>query len=73
MLGASLESDCRGNLCWLFSSKSEDWAKRVRVQAALPVSDSDRRLGGHPISSCEAKDLQDGPQIMASGNGPNRD
>ena len=26
-------------------SKSEDCTKRVRIQAGLPVSDSDRRLG----------------------------
>ena len=31
MLGASIELDCRGSLCWLFNSKSEDWAKRVQV------------------------------------------
>ena len=30
-------------------------------------------LGGHPGISRYAKDLQDGPQIMASGNGPKRD
>ena len=35
-----------------FNSQSEDWAKRVRVLTGLPVSDSDRRLGGHPISLC---------------------
>ena len=30
MLGASLESDCQSNLCWLFNSKSEDYAKPCR-------------------------------------------
>ena len=36
-------------------------------------SDSDRCLGGHPIRLCYAKDLQDGLQMMALGNGPKRD
>ena len=27
-------------------------------------------LGGHPSTSRYVKDLQDGPQIMALGNGP---
>ena len=30
-------------------------------------------LGGHPSLSHCAKDLQDGPQIMALGNGPKQD
>ena len=30
-------------------------------------------LGGHPTKSRLSKDLQDGPQIMASGNGPKQD
>ena len=30
-------------------------------------------LGGHPSRSRKSKDLQDGPLIMASGNGPTRD
>ena len=33
-------------------------------------SNSDRLLGGHPSKSRYSKDLQDGPQIMALGNGP---
>ena len=48
MLEAYLESECRGSLCWLFNSKSEDCAKRVRVWAGLPVSVSDRCLGMSP-------------------------
>ena len=31
MLGASLESDSLGSLCWIFNYKSEDCAKRVGV------------------------------------------
>ena len=38
-----------------------------------PVSDSDRRLGGHSSRSRVTKDLQDGPHIMASGNSPKQD
>ena len=30
-------------------------------------------LGGHPGTSRYAKDLQDRPQILASGNGPKLD
>ena len=30
-------------------------------------------LGGHPCISRYPKDLQDGPQIMALGDGPKRD
>ena len=47
--------------------------KCVRVWAGLPVSNSDRLLGGHPSKSCQSKDLQDGPQIIALGNGPTWD
>ena len=43
MLGASLESDCWGSLCWLFNSKYEDCAKRIRILAGQPVSDGDRQ------------------------------
>ena len=38
-----------------FSSKFEDCAKLVRVWAGLPVSDSDRRLGGHPLLRADLK------------------
>ena len=31
MLVASLDSDYQGSPCLLFESKSEDWAKHVRV------------------------------------------
>ena len=30
-------------------------------------------MGGHPSKSRYSKDLQDGPQIMALGNGPKQD
>ena len=74
MFGTSLKSDCQGSLCWLFIySRSEDCAKHVRVYAGLPVTDSDRRFGRSSGISRYAKDLQDGPQIMALGNGPKRD
>ena len=71
MLGASLESDCRGSLCWLFNCKSEDYAKRVRLWAGLPQFQTLIGVwGGHPNTSRLSKDLQDGPLIMALGNGP---
>ena len=47
--------------------------KRARVQAGLRVSNSDRLIGGHTSKSRYFKDLQDGPQIMALGNGPKQD
>ena len=47
--------------------------KRARVWAGLPVSNGDRLMGGHPSKSRYSKDLQDGPQIMALGNGPKQD
>ena len=37
------------------NSETEDCAKHVRVWARLPVSDSDRRLGGHPSRSHKLK------------------
>ena len=49
-------SEVRGKLCGHITGKClgpvEDCAKHVRVQARLPVSGSDRRLGGHSIRSC---------------------
>ena len=53
--------------------ESEDCAKHVCVKAGLTVSDSDRHLGGHPRRFRLAKDLQDEPLIVASGNGPKQD
>ena len=47
--------------------------KCVRVQAGLPFPDGDRLLGGHPSKSRYYKDLQDGPRIMALGNGLKQD
>ena len=73
MLGASLESDCRGSLCWRFNSKSVDCAKRsvhrsdYLFQAVIGV------WGCHPNRSRLSNDLQDGLLIMALGNGPKQD
>ena len=71
MLGASVESDCWDSLCLIFNSKSEDCTKRVRLKAGLPVSDSNRCFGRSP--QLIALNLQDGPPIMALGNGPMQD
>ena len=69
----SLESDCRGSLCWLLilsprtvpnvSTYSPDYL----FQTVIGV------WGGHPNRSHQAKDLQDGLLIMALGNGPKQD
>ena len=46
----------------------------ISLGDALSISEvSDRLLGGHPSKSRQSKDLQDGPQIMAFGNGPKQD
>ena len=52
--------------------KSGRFCTRTCLLLSL-VLNSDRLLGGHPSKSCYSKDLQDGPQIMALGNGPKQD
>ena len=74
MLETSLESDYRGSLCWLFIYSSPKTVPNMSAyrpdylfQTVIGV------FGGRPGISRYAKDLQDGPQIMALGNGPKRD
>ena len=68
MLGASLESDCRGSLCWLFflSPRTVPNMSAYRLdylfQTVIGV------WGGLPNKSRLSKDLQDGLLITALGN-----
>ena len=70
MLGASLKSDYRSSLCWLFNSKSRTvpnisaYRPDYLFQAVIGVRES------YPDKSHVSKDLQDEPLIMALGNGP---
>ena len=68
-----MEPDYRDSLCWLLILLS------VKTVSNMPAYRPDYLfrtvtgvLGGDPSLSRRAKDLQDGPQIMALGNGPSR-
>ena len=69
---ASLESDCQGNLCWLIIL-SPRTAPNVSAYRPDSDSNSDRCLGRSSNRSHLSKDSQDGPLIMALGNGPKQD
>ena len=69
-----MEPDCRDSLCWLLILLS------VNTVSNMPAYRPDYLfrtvtgvLGGDPSLSRRAKELQDGPQIMALGNGPKQD
>ena len=69
-----MEPDCRDSLCWLIILPS---VKTVSNMSAYSPDYLFRTvtgiLGGDPSLSRRAKDLQDGPQIMALRNGPKQD
>ena len=69
-----MEPDCRDSLCWLIILPS---VKTVANMSAYSPDYLFRTvtgiLVGDPSLSRRAKHLQDGPQIMALGNGPKQD
>ena len=69
MLGATLESECWGSLCWVFGSGPET----VPIMSAYGPDYLFRAAMGVSGGSRFAKDLQGGPRTMASGNGPKQD
>ena len=73
MLGASLESDCRGSLSWLLILSPRTVPNVSAYRPDYLFQTVTGVWGGHPIRSRLSKDLQDGLLIAALGNGPMQD